>query len=59
MRLKLKTLASLKPAGVVALALTLSASGRMVFASEQQAGRRPVTTTPAASGRSPPDRSCS
>lgn len=49
MRLRLKTLASLKPAATVALALSVSASGRVVFASEQQAPQQapPATTTPA------------
>ena len=50
MRLKLKTLASLKPAAAVALVLTVSASDRVVFASEQQTAQQPVqppVTTPA------------
>ena len=48
MRLKLKTLASLKPVAL-AVALTVSASGRMVFASEQQPVQPvPAPTSPAA-----------
>ena len=42
MRLKLKTLASLKPAAAVALALTVSASDRLVFASEQPPVQQPA-----------------
>ena len=48
MRFKLKTLASLKPAVAVAVALTVSASDRVVFASEQQPVQPPVTTAPGA-----------
>ena len=47
MRLKLKTLASLKPVAV-AVALTVSASGRVVFASEQQPPVQQPTQPPVA-----------
>jgi outer membrane protein TolC len=53
MRLMLKIRASLKPAGAVALALCVFASGRVVFASEQQAGSQVVTQPPAAKAAEP------
>lgn len=45
MGLNLKTLALRTPIATVALALTLFASGRMVFASEQQSAQQPAKQT--------------
>jgi outer membrane protein len=54
MRLNLKTLALRTPAAAVVLALTVFASGRPVFASEQQTGQPPVQPPVAAPAQTAP-----